>query len=77
MRVRVNFTLDLEVQDYNERTNQELNKVQVREQIQERCLEYIMTDLERQGIDVELLGRNNVYDPKQRLTVAEHLVQGA
>lgn len=75
MRVRVNFTLGVDVEDYCDKTDQDLSKTQVREAIQEQCIAYIMAVLGDQGIDIELLGRNNVYDPKQKLTVAEHLVQ--
>ena len=77
MRVRVNFTLGVDVDNYNDKTDQELSKTEVREQIQEQCLNYIMMALGDQGIQIELLGRNNVYDPAQKLTVAEHLVRGA
>ena len=77
MRVRVNFTLGVDVDNYNDKTDQELSKTEVREQIQEQCLNYIMLALGDQGIQIELLGRNNVYDPAQKLTVAEHLVRGA
>ena len=74
MRVRINFTIGVDVDEYCDKTDQDLTKVQVREAIQEQCLSYIMMALGDQGINVELLGRNNVYDPKQKLTVAEHLV---
>lgn len=77
MRVRINFTLGVDVDNYNDKTDQELSKTEVREQIQEQCLNYIMMALGDQGIQIELLGRNNVYDPAQKLTVAEHLVRGA
>lgn len=74
MRIRLNFTLDVDVDQYNDATEQELTKVQVREQIQEQAINDIMYWLIDQGVKVELLGRNNVYDPHQKLTVAEHLV---
>lgn len=74
MRVRVNFTVDVDVDQYCDAMDQDLSKVQVREQIQEQCLSYILMALGDQGVDIQLLGRNNVYDPNQKLTVAEHLV---
>lgn len=74
MRIRMNFTIDLDVEQYCEATDQDLTKVEVREQVQERCIASIMQHLERKGVDAELLGRNNVYDAFQKLTVAEHLV---
>jgi hypothetical protein len=70
----MNFTLDLDVEQYCEATGQDISKVQVREEVQETCIALIMRRLVKQGVDVELLGRNNVYDAVQRLTVAEHLV---
>jgi ethanolamine ammonia-lyase small subunit len=70
----MNFTLDLDVEQYCEATEQDLTKVQVREQVQEQCIASIVRQLMKKGVDVELLGRNNVYDAIQRLTVAEHLV---
>lgn len=74
MRVRINYTLDVDVEQYCEATDQDLSKVEVREQIQEQCISSIIRQLVKKGVNVELLGRNNVYDPKQKLTVAEHLV---
>lgn len=74
MRIRMNFTLDLDVEQYCEATDQDLTKVEVRERVQEQCITNIMRHLINKGVDVELLGRNNVYDPIQKLTVAEHLV---
>lgn len=75
MRVRVNFTLGVDVEEFCEKRGVDLTKVQVREAIQEQALHYIIMALGDEGINVDLLGRNNVYDPKQKLTVAEHLVQ--
>jgi hypothetical protein len=74
MRIRMNFTLDLDVEQYCEAMDQDLTKVEVRERVQEQCIASIMRHLIAKGVDVELLGRNNVYDPIQKLTVAEHLV---
>lgn len=74
MRVRINYTLDVDVDQYCDATDQDLTKMQVREQIQEDCIQSLIANLEDAGVKVELLGRNNVYDPKQKLTVAEHLV---
>lgn len=75
MRVRLNFTLDVDVKEYCDKTKQDLNKMQVRMQIQEDCIDHIVKKYRAKGLDVGLLGRNNVYDPIQRLTVAEHLVK--
>lgn len=74
MRVRVNFTLEVDVEDYREATGQEINRQVVREDIQEQCIAHIVGELQKLGLGARLLGRNNVYDRKQGLTVAEHLV---
>ena len=75
MRVRVNFTVDLDVQQYNEAMDEDTTKVDIRKRIQEDCISYLLRKYGDLGVDIGLLGRNNVYDPKQRLTVAEHLVE--
>ena len=75
MRVRVNFTVDLDVQQYNEAMDEDTTKVDIRKRIQEDCISYLLMKYGDLGVDIGLLGRNNVYDPKQRLTVAEHLVE--
>lgn len=75
MRVRVNFTVDLDVQQYNDARDEDNSKVEIRRQIQEDCISFLMHKYRDLGVDIGLLGRNNVYDPKQRLTVAEHLVE--
>ncbi|AZS06600.1 hypothetical protein SEA_JACOREN57_33 [Mycobacterium phage JacoRen57] len=74
MRVRVNFTVEVDAEQYREAMGEELTKVEIRERIQNMALNRVMYGLGDEGVKVELLGRNNVYDPKQRLTVAEHLV---
>lgn len=75
MRVRINFTVDLDVQQYNEAMDEDTSKIDIRKRIQEDCISYLLTKYGDLGVDIGLLGRNNVYDPKQRLTVAEHLVE--
>ena len=75
MRVRVNFTVDLDVQQYNEAMDEDTSKIDIRKRIQEDCISYLLRKYGDLGVDIGLLGRNNVYDPKQRLTVAEHLVE--
>ena len=74
MRVRHNFTIDVDVEQYNEATGQCLSKDQVRKEIQESCITAVLEGLADVGVKASMLGRNNVYDPIQRLTVAEHLV---
>jgi hypothetical protein len=74
MRVRINFTIDVDVEEYREMMQQELTKVQVRESIQEQCIDYITMALGDKGVETRVRARNNVYDPAQKLTVAEHLV---
>ena len=75
MRVRINFTVDLDVQQYNEAMDEDTSKIDIRKRIQEDCISYLLMKYGDLGVDIGLLGRNNVYDPKQRLTVAEHLVE--
>lgn len=75
MRVRINFTVDLDVQQYNEAMDEDTSKVDIRARIQEDCISFLLAKYGDLGVDIGLLGRNNVYDPKQRLTVAEHLVE--
>lgn len=74
MRVRINFTVDLDVQQYNEAMDEDNTKVDIRARIQEDCISFLLAKYADLGVDIGLLGRNNVYDPAQRLTVAEHLV---
>ena len=75
MRVRINFTVDLDVQQYNEAMDEDTSKIDIRKRIQEDCISYLLRKYGDLVVDIGLLGRNNVYDPKQRLTVAEHLVE--
>ncbi len=75
MRVRVNFTVDLDVQQFNDAMDDTSSKIDIRRQLQEDCISYLLMKYADLGVDIGLLGRNNVYDPKQRLTVAEHLVE--
>lgn len=75
MRVRVNFTVDLDVQQFNDAVDEDNSKVDIRARIQEDCISFLLAKYADLGVDIGLLGRNNVYDPKQRLTVAEHLVE--
>lgn len=74
MRVRLNYTIDIDVQQYCDALDEDLTKVQIRHRIQEDNIRALLQTLKDQGVEVELLGRNNVYDPAQKLTVAEHLV---
>lgn len=76
MRVRNNYTLEVDVEQYCEATEQDLTKVEVRDQIQKLAIELVITHLTEAGVKVDMLGLNNVYDPIQKLTVAEHLVTG-
>lgn len=74
MRVRLNYTIDIDVQQYQDALGEDMTKVQIRNKIQEDNIRALLEELKDQGVEVELLGRNNVYDPAQKLTVAEHLV---
>lgn len=74
MRVRINYTIDVDVQQYCDATGQDMSKMAIRNKIQEDNIKALLKELAKQGVEVEMLGRNNVYDPIQKLTVAEHLV---
>ena len=74
MRVRVNFTLEIDAEQYREAMQEELTKQEIRAVIQRDCRQDLMESLADKGVRAEMLGVNNVYDPVQRLTVAEHLV---
>lgn len=74
MRVRVNFTVEVDPEEYREATGMELDKEQVRVEIQDRAISDTLEGLSDLGVQARLLGRNNVYDPKSRLTRSQHLV---
>jgi hypothetical protein len=76
VRIRLNFTLEVDVEQYNLTTHQDLNKDEIRHQVQEDVIKETMNSLKYKGVRAGLIGRNNVYDPAQRLTVAQHLVKG-
>lgn len=74
MRVRVNFTLELDVEQYNDATEQDLSKDEVRREVQDTAASDIVLGLVDAGVRVRMLGRNNAYDPKLRTTRGQHLV---
>ena len=74
MRVRVNFTVDIDVENYRKKTGTDLTKSVIREDIQEQCRDFVMTFLKEQGIRAQYLGQNNKYDPKSRQTIHEEYV---
>ena len=73
MRVRVNFTIEVDPEEYREAMGEDLDKEQVRNDIQERAITDCVIGLSDQGVHARLLGRNNVYDAKSRTTRSEQL----
>lgn len=73
MRVRVNFTVELDPEVYRERTGEQLEKEDIRRQVQEAALREVLIRLNGEGVPCRLVGRNNVYDSKTRLTRSEHV----
>lgn len=74
MRVRVNYTVEVDVEQYNEATGQDLSKDEVRREIQDKGSTDVVLGLVDEGVKVRMLGRNNCYDPLLRTTRAQHLV---
>lgn len=68
MRVRVNFTVELDPEEYREVSGDDLTKEEIRNKIQEFAAREVLIRLNGEGVSTRLLGRNNVYDPKKRLT---------
>lgn len=75
MRVRVNFTVDFDLDEYRKKTGQpELTTAQVRAQIQQHAADRVLEDLRDQRIATSSLGQNNAYDPESRQTIHEEYV---
>jgi hypothetical protein len=74
MRVRVNFTIDVDLDDYRETMEVDMTKDEIRKTIQERAITDTVLNLTDEGVGCRLLGRNNAYDSEQRLTRSEQLV---
>lgn len=75
MRVRINFTVDFDLENYRRATNQpEITMNEARTQIQDDALEGVMSHLTGSGVRASSLGRNNAYDPETRQTIHEEYV---
>ncbi len=68
MRVRVNFTLEVDAESYRDAMGDDISKETIRRDIQERAQKYVTGSLKGIGVDAGLLSRNNVYSPEDRLT---------
>ncbi|UOW93111.1 hypothetical protein SEA_NOSHOW_43 [Mycobacterium phage NoShow] len=73
MRVRVNFTVDLDPETYRERTGEDLTKEEIRKQVQDLALREVLIRINGEGVPCRPLGQNNVYDPRTRTTRSEQL----
>lgn len=75
MRVRVNFTVDFDLDEYRQKTNQsDLTTADVRALIQNDAAEWILEALRQSGVKATSLGQNNAYDPETRQTIHEEYV---
>ena len=74
MRVRVNFTLEVDPEAYREASGEELSKEEIRHVVQETAIRDVMSRFNAEGVPTRLLGRNNVYDASTRSTRSEQLV---
>jgi hypothetical protein len=79
MRVRVNFTIEIDVDQYREKIGAGVinTKQEIRAAIQGQCEEYILLSLADEGVNARSLGINNAYDPTSRQTMHEDLVASA
>lgn len=73
MRVRVNFTVDFDLEDLRKR-QPFVTKTQARDQIQQAAQDMVLEFLANHGVDATSLGRNNAYDPETRQTIHEEYV---
>lgn len=75
MRVRINFTVDFDLDQYREATGQpDLTTGQAREQVQAKCLGMLLQDFNDNQVKYQYLGQNNRYDPETRQTIHEEYV---
>lgn len=75
MRVRMNFTIEVDVDEYRNKVGPEdISKTALRARLQNDCVEYLENALGDQGVRVNYLGQNNRYDPESRQTIHEEYV---
>jgi len=76
MRIRINFTIDLDLEEYREQTAADMSKDELRREIQEAASSDVILELHNLGVrSARLLGSNNVYDRRTRTTRSEQLVR--
>lgn len=68
MRIRVNFTIEVDPEAFREGTGEQLDKEEIRHTVQERAISDCIEGLSDRGVRARLLGQNNVYDARARLT---------
>jgi hypothetical protein len=77
MRIRINYTLEVDVDQYCEAMEADLEKEVIRKRVQDLAQRAVLQLLKKRGVRARMIGVNNVYDPIQKLTVAAHLVKTA
>lgn len=75
MRVRVNFTVEVDVDEYREKIGPEnATKEDIRRWIQSDAISRVTYGLGDEGVTCNYLGKNNEYDPETRQTIHEEYV---
>ena len=74
MRVRANFTLGIEPEQFREATGEELTKVEIRQRVQAMAETLTIMALGDMGVKVDEMGMNNVYDPNTRQTMHQDYI---
>ena len=75
MRVRVNFTVDFDLDEFRQHMGMGTeDKAKARAMIQEAASTMTLDLLRERGIKATSLGRNNAYDPETRQTIHEEYV---
>ena len=75
MRIRCNFTIEFDVDDYRSKYGDPNDsKVKIRDTIQAIARDHVIEELRGEGVKVTYLGQNNRYDPETRQTIHEEYV---
>jgi hypothetical protein len=75
MRVRVNFTIEVDLDDYRDKIGPEdITKEGLRTRLQTNAVDHLLYSLGDEGVKVNYLGQNNRYDPESRQTIHEEYV---
>lgn len=75
MRVRVNFTVEVDVDEYRDKIGPpNATKEDIRRWIQGDAINRVTFGLGDEGVSCTYLGQNNRYDPETRQTIHEEYV---